>query len=100
MTYCLAGHGEVEGDVALSDLGSEWGLYSMSRWSMGLGGWWSAYHGDCHDGGIGDEDCSVQVSAVGGCEHDVEGGDVEAFEFVQAFLFAGQNTTRRKKRMK
>lgn len=42
------------------------------------------YHFDCHDGGIGDEDCAVHVSAVDVLEEDVEFGDVEAFEFIQS----------------
>lgn len=42
------------------------------------------YHGDCHDGGIGDEDGAVHV--LSGAELcDVELGHVEALEFVQAW---------------
>lgn len=42
------------------------------------------YHLDCHDGGIGDEDYAVHVSAVDVLEEDVEFGYVEAFQLIQS----------------
>lgn len=41
------------------------------------------YHLDCHDGGIGDEDCPVHVLAVDVLEEDVEFRDIEALQLVQ-----------------
>lgn len=40
-------------------------------------------HGDCHDGWIGDVDCSLHVAPVLCLEEDVEIGHVEALELVQ-----------------
>lgn len=43
------------------------------------------HHGDCHDGGIGNVDCSLHVAAVLCLEEDVEIGHIEALEFVQTW---------------
>lgn len=43
-----------------------------------------AYHVDGHDGGVGNVNGAVHVAAVDGLDHDVELGDSEAGELVQA----------------
>jgi hypothetical protein len=51
-----------------------------------MDGWISLFltnHGDCHDGWIGDVDCSLHVAPVLCLEEDVEIGHVEALELVQ-----------------
>ena len=54
----------------------------MLRGKIGRDG--KDYHGDFHDGGIGDEDSAVHV--LSGAEVcDVEFGHVEALEFVQTW---------------
>lgn len=80
--------GEVEGYVAL--VGVE--LVLVSRDYRGR-----EYHGDGHDGRVGDVDCAVHVHPCL-ADLDVEVWDVEAFQFVQGYSISPQHHSSRRKR--
>lgn len=71
----LAGDGEAESDVSLEMLAHS---QVVDGSSSGPG----FYHVNCHDGGIGDEKCPVQVSAIHFFEEDMKLSHVKSLEFV------------------